>query len=72
MKITATVKKITYHEIDIDTDDYTHDTSSIKEAFDVYQNVKDDPMSYVDDELGDTRGQQVETSIQTIDIEASK
>ena len=51
-KITGTIRKVSFHQIEIDTDDYIDNDPTLGEVFDFYQAVKDDPMEYAEDAVG--------------------
>ena len=72
MKITGIIKKITYHAIDINTDDYNCG-DGIQGIFELYEEVKSDPMQYTDkDDFEDNARQNTESEGQSMNIEEAK
>jgi len=67
-KIKGTIKKITYHVIDLDTDDYIDNDAKINDVFDFFESVKEDPMDFAE-EFIERIGNNAEIEVQSIKIE---
>ena len=72
MRITATVKQVLYHTIDVDLNDYFSSTEEMTQTkiCELYQIVKGDPMQFVNDtENGLMRIEECdESTIQSLEI----